>query len=147
RLLLCAGGLCDAANDGRLLAEVAGPRRAGDDAGAAAVGLLAAVVEAERLGDEARALMVLDRERPLVEEGVRVGDRVPARRDGDLGQVEARASRLVHVALREHRHPARGRHEPEGHVPAPVDEVGRRYAFTDTRAVARAGAAVEGAIA
>jgi len=57
-----------------------------------------------------------------------IGDRVPCAVDTATCAKISRWSRavLVHVALREHRYPARRRQQAVGDVPAPMDEIGRR---------------------
>ena len=70
-----------------------------DDDGRAAVALQAAVEQAERIGDHARGVMLLDGER-LVHHHVAVEDRVLARDDGDLGQLARRGAVELHVAAR-----------------------------------------------
>ncbi len=145
--LIGARALRDAANRRGGLAAIARAVGRGHDAGAAAVGLLAAIVETQRLDDQPRRLVLGDRERLAVEERPRIAHRVLARRHRDPPEVEAGDAVLVHVALGEHRHPARGRHEAEGHVPAPMDEIGGGRPVGDAGAVALTRAAVERAVA
>ena len=84
--------------DQRLL-QVARAVGAADDDGRTAVALEAAVEQAEGIGDHARGVMLLDRER-LVHHHVAVEDRVLARDHGDLGEVPRRRAVELHVAAR-----------------------------------------------
>ena len=84
--------------DQRLL-QVARAVGGADDDGGAAVALQAAVEQPERIGDHARGVMLLDRQR-LVHHHVAVEDRVLARVDGDLGEVARRRAVELHVAAR-----------------------------------------------
>ena len=70
--------------------------------GGGAVGDQAAVVAAQRLDDEARLAVLLERER-LAQLRVRIGRAVPAAGDGDRAQPVGRRAVLLHVALRDHR--------------------------------------------
>ena len=84
--------------DQRLL-EVARAVGGADDDGGAAVALQAAVEQPERIGDHARGVMLLDRER-FVHHHVAVQDGVLARHHGDLGEVPRRRAVELHVAAR-----------------------------------------------
>ena len=81
------------------LLEIARAVGGADDDRSAAVAFEAAVEQPERIGDHARGVMVLDRER-LVHHHVAVEDRVLARRDGDLGEVARRRAVELHVPAR-----------------------------------------------
>ncbi len=97
--------------------EVGGPLDARDQQRLAPVALLAAVEQVERLGDPPALLVLLERDRPLVEERLRVGGCVPAVGHRHPPEVLRRGAVLVHVAGGEHRHPLRRRHQPERRAP------------------------------
>jgi hypothetical protein len=106
------------------VAQVAGPVQAGDDHGDGAVTFLAAVEQPEGLGDPARGLVFGERDRALVEPGVRVGRGVTAVRHRHPAEVLAGRAELVHVAPRHHGD--RGGRGGDAHriVPAIVDARG-----------------------
>src|SRR5260370_39719334 len=70
--------------------------------GSRAVGLHAAVVEAQRVGDEPRRVVLLDRDLGA-ESRVRVVDGIAARIDRDFGKVLGRRALQAHVPPRFHR--------------------------------------------
>ena len=129
--------------------QVAGPLERGHDQRLAAVGLLAAVEQVQRLDDPAAGLMLLERDRLLVEPGLGVGRRVLAVGHGHPAQVLAGGAGHVQVALGRHGHP-RGRgeqahREVRRHVR--VLGVGQRRPPLHAGAEAAARALVEGAVA
>src|SRR5262249_56446117 len=97
----------------RWVREVAGPLDRGDDERLGAVTLLAAVEEVQRLDDPPRRLVLLERDRLLVEPRSGVRRRVFAIGDRDPPEVLTGRAVLVHAAGGEHRHPL-GRGEPPG---------------------------------
>ena len=142
-LLLAAGrGLGDAANDRGLVLQVARALGAGDQQRHGAVGLLAAVVDAQPLGDALGVHVLLERQRLAVARRGRVVQREVALRDGHLGQVLGGHTEPVHVGVGDHRHPGCRRHHAVGHVPGPVDQVAADDVAGNTLAHALAGAAV-----
>ena len=86
-LLLARPAPCAAAAiDGGRVPQVAGPLDAGDDERLAAVRLLAAVQQPQRLDDPARGRVVGEGDRLAVEPRGRVGRRVLAVGDRDLAE-------------------------------------------------------------
>ena len=101
----------------RRLAKVACALGAGDDDRDAAVALLAAVEQPQHgFDDPSRVLVVLDRDRPLVEPSVRIARRVGAVDDRDPAEVLVGDAVGRHVALGVQCHPRRGRQQPERRV-------------------------------
>ena len=96
---------------GRLL-EILRPLRRRHDQRHAAVGLLTAVQQPQRLGDPPRILVVLNGYRLLVEVRLRVLGGMLAVGHRDRTEVLARRPGQVHVALGDHRHLRRGRGQP-----------------------------------
>ena len=109
------------------LAQVAGPLGRGHHDGGGAVVLRAAVVEVERLGDPARGVVLLARQRRAVADRPRVALGVGVARQGDLGQRVLGDAVLVHEPHRLHRrrlgrreHPVRrGEGERAARAPHP----------------------------
>ena len=128
--------------------QVPGPLQGGDHEGLATVALLAAVEQVQGLDDPPAVLVVLEGDRLLVEEGLRVGGGVVPVGDGDPTEVLAGGPGLVHVPPAEHGHPLRGGEQAERGVPGEVGRlrVGRGRAVLDARAEAMAGALVEGPV-
>src|SRR5205807_10006587 len=87
-------------DDGRRVGQVARPLERRDDDRLSAVALLTAVEQVERLDDPARLLVLLERDRLLVEPRLRVRGRVLAVGNGHAPEVLARRAVLVHVAPR-----------------------------------------------
>ena len=112
--LMTAGGL----------AQVAGPLERRDDQGLAAVGLLAAVEQAEGLDDPARGLVVLQGDRLLVEPGFGVGGRVGPVGHRHPAEVLGGGPGGVQVALGEHGHPGGRGEQALGRVPGEVGVLG-----------------------
>src|SRR5207248_1999305 len=93
-------GVADAGDDlHRMLLQVAGALQAGDDAGRAAIGLQAAVEQAEGRGHQPRVQIVLHRER-LLHQRARVLAGVLAAGDRHGAKLLLGGAVLVHVALR-----------------------------------------------
>jgi hypothetical protein len=131
----------------RALAQVAGALGRGDDQRDAAVALLATVEEPQhRLDDPARRLVILERDRPLVEPGVGIGRGVLAVDHRDTAEVGVGDAVLMHVAPGMNRDPRRGRQQPERSIPIEPRRQHRRARHPRT-AEAHAGALVERAIA
>ena len=128
--------------------QVAGPLERRHDQGLAAVGLLAAVEQVQRLDDPAAGLVLLERDRLLVEPGLGVGRRVPAVGHGHPAQVLAGRSGGVEIALRRHGHPRGRRQQPDRQVGRHVRvlRVGERGPALHAGAEAAARALVEGAV-
>ena len=106
--------------------QIAGAFRARDHDSHGAVALLAAVQQAQRLGDPAGCLVLRERDRALIEPCDRVGGGVAARRDGDPAEVLAGRPRLVHIPAGDHRDRRRRRGQAHRVVPAVVDPRRRR---------------------
>ncbi len=111
-------------DDGRLLGQICGALGGGDQQGLAAVGLLAAVEQVQRLDDPARFLMVFEGDGLVVEERLGIGGGVLAVGDGHTTEVLRGRAGLVHVAGREHRHPLRRGQQAERRRPAEADVEG-----------------------
>jgi hypothetical protein len=122
------------------LGQVAGPVQARDDDGNGAVAFLAAVEEAQRLGDPAGCLVLGERDRALVEPRARVARGVPAGRDRDPAEVLAGRAVLVHVAAGDQRDRRRGGGQSHRVMPAVVDPGGGRGARQPGRHLAEAAA-------
>ena len=86
------------------LRQVARPFGGGHHDRHCSVALLAAVEEAQWVGDHPGRLVVGQRDRPAEEERVRVGGRVLPVGDGHGAEVGRGGAVLVHVAARLHRH-------------------------------------------
>ena len=148
-LLPIARALRGGADHRRRLAQVARPLEARHHDRHRAIALLAAVQQPQRLDDPTRALVVLQRDRLLVEPGVRVRGGVLAVGHRDSTEVLGGGAVLVHVAPRGHRDPGRRSEQPEGCVPAEVGALGRRLrpAVLHARAEAAPRALVHRAVA
>ena len=104
-------------DDGRRLPQVAGAFGAGHHQRDPAVAFLAAIQQAQHgFDDPARILVVLQRDRPLVEPRVGVRGRVRAVDDGDAAEVLVGHPVGRHVALGVHRDPRRGGEQSERRV-------------------------------
>ena len=95
------------------VAEIGGAFARRDDDSARAVALLAAVEEVVGVGDDARGLVFLDRQRPPVHDGSGVPLRVGVGRHRHCAELRARRPELVHVPARIERVPLRRREQPE----------------------------------
>ncbi len=93
--------------------------------------------------------MVLEGDRPAVEERLRVVGRVPAVGDGDRAEVGRGGAVVVHVAARLHGHRGRGRAETHRVGPGVVEAVGVDLRGRGNRELTEpgAGALVEAAVA
>src|SRR5581483_2357384 len=99
RLGVSIGGAERPAHDvGGLLPEVAGSFGAGDDDGGTAVGLEAAIMKPQRVGNHPRSLMLLDGERAPAHDRVWVGLRMGPACDGDRPEMLAFGAVEMHVA-------------------------------------------------
>lgn len=101
-VLVGSAALRGAGDDGRAPRQILRPLRAGDDDGDAAVGFLAAVEQMQRFGDPAGMLVVFQRDRFAVEEGIRIDRGVFAIGDRDPAEILAGRAVDVHVAPRDH---------------------------------------------
>ena len=95
------------------MAQVARPLGRHEHERAGAVGLEAAVEEAERLDDARRCGMVGEGHRAIVHHGGGVQIRVPPERHGHVAQLLGGRAVAIHVAADEEGHADRGVEEPE----------------------------------
>ena len=106
------------------LGQVAGTLGRDDHEGHGSVALLAAVEQVQRLGDHPRRLVVGQRDRLVVEEGVRVGRRMAPVRDRHPSEVLGRRAVLMHVTTCLHGDRRGGRAQPHRVGPRVVQPVG-----------------------
>ncbi len=147
-LLVLARALRGADDDRRRLLQVPGPLQGRHDQGLASVALLAAVEQVQRLDDPPAVLVVLQRDRLLVEESLGVVGRVVAVGHRHPAEVLAGGAGLVHVAPAEHGHPLGRCEQAERGVPAEVRGlgVGRDRPVLHAGAEAVPGPLVEGPV-
>ena len=107
------GGGAEAADVDRGFREIARALRRGHDQRDAAVIDQAVVEQVQRLGDEARALVILDGDR-LLHHGFGIEQRMLAERDRDRRKLPAGRAVEVHVALEHHRMRGARRRHPVG---------------------------------
>ena len=107
-MLILATALSGALDDDGLVGQILCALGRDDDQCLATVGFLAAVEQVQRLGDPARVLMVLERDRTLVEPSSRVVGGMLARHHCNSSEVLTRRTVLVHVAAGEHGDPLSG---------------------------------------
>ena len=112
RVRMALGGAHD---DDRLVPHVARAVGGADHHRRAAVALQRAVQQAQRIGDHARGLVILDGDR-IAHRGVGVERGMAARRHGDLGELARGGAVEFHVPARHHRVELRRRDRTGRHL-------------------------------
>jgi hypothetical protein len=148
RILIRAGTLGRARDDGRRMRQRPRPFQRGYDQRLRAVGFLAAVQQAQRLGDPSAALVIFEGNRLAVEPGFRIGRGMAPVGHAHPAEVLAGRSAEVHVAPGEHGDLLRGCQQAERVGEGQLRTLGRRGHRPAARSQteAQTGAFVEGAV-
>ena len=129
---MCVGGGLDAH---RRLRQVAGAVGTRDDERHSPVALLTAVEQPQhRLDDPARLLVIVERDRTLVEPRVRIRGGMATGDDRVAAEVFVGHAELVHVAPEPERVHLGGRADPEGRVPVERARPGLRHRLAEASA-------------